>query len=126
MQRGGACAWLGAPCSRRNGAVCACRVHTVLLQAPPQPPLAHSQGGLRVAGAPCSRRNGAVCACRVHTVLLQVSVRLQVTRVQHVRDAAGRCVRVAWRAVLAQERRRVSLPRAHRAAASQCAQPPRI
>nr|XP_049703441.1 liprin-alpha-1 isoform X11 [Helicoverpa armigera] len=33
MKRGGgACAWLGTPCARKNGAVCACRVHTALLQ----------------------------------------------------------------------------------------------
>ncbi|KAL0879875.1 hypothetical protein ABMA27_002403 [Loxostege sticticalis] len=32
MLRGGACAWLGTPCARSNGAVCSCRVHTALLQ----------------------------------------------------------------------------------------------
>ncbi|XP_037296274.1 liprin-alpha-1 [Manduca sexta] len=33
MRRGGgACAWLGTPCTRKNGAVCTCRVHTALLQ----------------------------------------------------------------------------------------------
>ncbi|CAF4849449.1 unnamed protein product [Pieris macdunnoughi] len=32
MLRGGACALLGAPCSRKNGAICTCRLHTALLQ----------------------------------------------------------------------------------------------
>ncbi|KAI5637646.1 liprin-alpha-1 [Phthorimaea operculella] len=31
MHGGGACAWLGTPCARKNGAVCTCRVHTALL-----------------------------------------------------------------------------------------------
>ncbi|CAG4928836.1 unnamed protein product [Colias eurytheme] len=32
LRGGGACALLGAPCSRKNGAVCTCRIHTALLQ----------------------------------------------------------------------------------------------
>ncbi|XP_050348324.1 liprin-alpha-1 isoform X6 [Nymphalis io] len=32
LRGGGACALLGAPCTRKNGAVCTCRVHTALLQ----------------------------------------------------------------------------------------------